>query len=368
MKRMALLFAVAVVGLGVGALAAPLSICSYVSPETNLHSLSLSLSYRYFDDLATAGADVSGGRLGLDYSRLHDSPNIGYTLSGTGEVQLDDFSPTSGLGDVAGTFRYYISPDAPTFAFGGAEASIATGQPQMGLHVSGGLGYGRFSDVTPMAKAFKIEEELLGQSAISKRLGDDALMDIAKAIGSKMYASTQEQVADVVSKIQTASGSTLSPRQVLMVEDLILAAGDARQCGWSVQAGVGYQLVDPYGQPQSFLVTASADAALVPSPDGQALFHATLSGPVNIVAQNTLSVRASYSHAVSETSSLRASYTLLRTQPLDQPAGMSQNASLSFGFVVGGADIGLQVALSKPVDAIAWSVDISVSAGMTFDY
>jgi len=35
---------------------------------------------------------------------------------------------------------------------------------------------------------------------------------------------------------------------------------------------------------------------------------------------------------------------------------------------VGGADIGLQVALSKPVDAIAWSVDISVSAGMTFDY
>jgi len=371
MKRMVLLLVIAVVVLGLGALAAPLSICSYVSPETNLHSLGLSMSYRYFDDLATPGADESGGRLSLGYSRLHEAPDMGYTLSGNAELLLTDFSPTSGLGDVAGTFRYYFSPDAPTFAFGGAEASIAmvqTGQQQPGLHISAGLGYGRFSDVTPMAKAFKIEEELLSQKAIPKRLDDSVLIDLAKAIGSKMYATTQEQVADVVNQIQTASGSTLSPRQVLMVEDLILATGDSRQCGWSVQAGVGYQLIDPYGQPQGFLVTASADAAFVPNPEGQALFHATLSGPVNIMAQNTLSVRASYSHAVSETSSLRASYTLLRTQPLEQPAGLSQSAGLSVGFVVGGADVGLQISLSKPADAAAWSIDVSVSAGITFDY
>ncbi|MCX6095249.1 MAG: hypothetical protein NT125_00750 [Candidatus Bipolaricaulota bacterium] len=367
MKRTVLFLGIIGLALGLGASAAPLSVCSYISPETNLQSLGLSMSYRYYDDWATPGVDASGGRAALDFSRLYDSPDFGYTLTGNAELLLANFLPTSGLGDAAGTFRYYFTQDAPAFGFGGVEASVATGQPQPAVHISAGLGYGRFSDVTPLAKAFKIETELRKANAIRNPLGDSALMGIAKVIGT-VYASTKDQVADVVNQIQVASGVALDPRLVLKVEDLVLATGDERFCGWAVQAGVGYQLVDPYNQPQGFLVTASADAAFVPNPDGQVLFHAGLSGPLNILDQNTLRVRASYDYVLSETSLLRATYTLLQVQPLGQPASTSQIAALLLGFVVGRADMGLQVSLSKPANASAWSIDVSVSAAINFVY
>jgi hypothetical protein len=366
MKRTVLLLVIAGLTLGLGASAAALGICSYVSPETNLTDLGLSLSYHYFDDWATPGVDASSGRAGLDYSHLFDSPDFGFTVVGNAELLLANFVPTSVLADGAGTFRYYFTQDAPAFGFGGVEASVATGQPQPAVHVSAGLGYGRFSDVTPLAKAFKIEAELLKVKAIPQSLGDNALMAIAISIGSH-FATTEEQVADVVKQIQAASGVTLTPRQVLNVEDLVLATGDSRYCGWAVQAGVGYQLLDPYNQPQGFLLTASADAAFVPNPDGQVLFHAGLSGPFNILSQNTLTVRASYDCAMSETSSLRATYTLLRVQPLGLPAGTSQTAALLLAFGVGRADMGLQVSLAKAANASAWSLDISVSASISFD-
>ncbi|MFC2081905.1 hypothetical protein ACFLR0_01840 [Candidatus Bipolaricaulota bacterium] len=367
MKRTVLFLGIISVVLGFGASAAPLTICSYISPETDLESLGLSASYRYFDDWATPGVDSSGGRVGLDYSLLYDSPGFGYTLSGNAELLLANFFPTSGQADAAGTIRYFLVEDVPTFGFGSVEASISTGQPQPAVHISAGLGYGRFNDVTPLAKAFKIEMELLKAGALRMPLRDDVLMGIATAIGSKEYPSVNDQVADVVNQIQAASGVILTPRQILMIEDMVLATGDSRYCGWSVQAGVGYQLVDPYNQSQGFLVTASADAAFVPNPDGQLLFHAGLSGPVNFMDQNTIKVRGSYDYILSETSSLRATYTLLRVQPLGQLASVSQTVAALLGFTVGHADMGLQASLSKSASASAWSLDLSISAVISFD-
>ena len=368
MKRTVLYLAMVGVMLGLAASAAPLTLCSYVSPETNLQSLGLSMSYRYFDDWGIAGVEANGGRAGLYYSRLYDSPDIGYAMDGNVDVLLADFFPTSGMADVAGTFRYYMVPGELTFGFGGVEASLASGQLQPAVHVSAGIGYGRFSDVTPLAKALKIEMELLKAGAIRMPLQDDVLMGMATAIGSQEYASTNDQIADVVDQIQTASGVILTARQVLKVEDLILATGDARRCGWAVQAGAGYQLIDPYGQPHGLLVTASADAAFAPNPDGQMLLHAGLSGPINIFEQNTLRVRGSYNLAISETSSLRMTYSLLSLQQAGQPASMSQTVAALLGFVVGQADMGLQLSLSKAADASAWAMDISLSAAISFDY
>jgi len=368
MKRTVLLAGIIGVVLGFGASAAPLSICSYISPEISLESLGLAVSYRYFDDWATPGVDSSGGRVGLDYSLLHDSLGFGYTLSGNAELLLADFFPTSAQADAAGTIRYFLVEDMPTFGFGSVEASISTGQPQPAVYVSAGLGYGRFNDVTPLAKAFKIEIELLEAGAIPMPLQDDVLMGIATAIGGKEYASTNDQIADVVNQIQTASGVVLTPRQILKIEDMILATGDARYCGWSVQAGAGYQLIDPYSQSQGFLVTASADAAFVPNPEGQLLFHAGLSGPVNFMNQNTIKVRGSYDYILSETSSLRATYTLLRVQPLGQIASTSQTVAALLGFTLGHADMGLQASLSKSASDSDWSLDLSISAAIGFDW
>lgn len=364
MKRALLL--VGIIGLvaGFAASAAPLGLCNYVSQQSDIRHLSLSLSYRYFDDLETTGVDVNGGRAGLDFNQVYDSPDIGFSLAGYGEVTLANSVLTTWLAESSGTFRYYVMQDAPFFGFGGVDATLASGQPQPGVHVSAGVGYGRFTNVTPLAKAFKIGGDLLSSNAIPSRLSDSTLMGIAKIIGTK-YTSTKDQIADIVSQIQAATSVTLDARQVLKIEDIVLATGDERDCGWAVQAGFGYKLIDPSGAGQDFLITASADAAFAPDPAGQFLFRATFSGPFDIVNENALALRASYDYALSATSSLRATYALQRVQPLGDPATMSHAAALTLGFVLGRADMGLQVSFSKAADHPAWTIDISLSAAMS---
>lgn len=103
MRRMALL-GIALLVVGATAMAASINLCDYVSPETSLTDLGLSFSYRYFDDGATVGVDESGGRAALAFSQLYDSPDIGFALTGNGEVLVTGLLPSSGprrrLGDV----------------------------------------------------------------------------------------------------------------------------------------------------------------------------------------------------------------------------------------------------------------------------
>lgn len=365
MRKMGALLGISLCVVGLAALAGPVSLCDYVSPETNLSDLGLSLSYRYFDDGATEGQDESGGRAAIDYSQLYDSPDIGFTIAASGELLLTDFVPAGGLGDASGTLRYYFSGDVPAFGFGGLEASIATGQPQPGVNLRAGVGYGRFSDVTPMAKAFTIQKELLKAQSIAGELAGDTLLGVAELIGQRAeYESVEDLAAAVVTLIQTAAGTTIAPRQVLAIEDVIAATGDELNCGWAVQAGLGYELLDPYGGANDLLLTASADAAFAPDPQSQLACRASFSGPFRILEENTLTARASYARTLSDTSALTATYTLQRVQPLGLEASTSHALTLVLGFVVGQADVGLQVSLSKAPTAPAWTVDVSVSASM----
>ncbi|MGC9529012.1 MAG: hypothetical protein ACP5G2_00060 [Candidatus Bipolaricaulaceae bacterium] len=365
MKRMGVLCALTALFCVSPAGAQSISLCDYVSPETNLSDLGLSLSYRYFDDRSTAEVDESGGRLGLAFSQLYDSPDFGFTLDGSAEVLLAGLSPAGGLADGAGTFRLYLLQDAPVFGFGGLEALVGTGRPQPGINLRAGVGYGRFSDVTPMAKALTIDAELRKAGAISEPLGGETLMSIAQEIGRSIeYASVEELAAEVVSLIQTATGVTLTPRQVLMVEDVILAVGDERRCGLAIEGGLGYQLMDPYGEPQDLLLTVSADAAFAPDPESQLLLRASFSSPFRIMEENVLSLRASYDRTLSETSTLLATYSLQRIKPLGGGAGISHAARITVNFTVGNANTGVQFSLSKATDVPAWTVELSVSATM----
>ena len=365
MKRMMVVGLLGCLLVGVLAVAAPLSLCDYHTPETSLSDMNLSFNYRYFDDPATEGVDVSSGRVSLGYNQLYDSSDIGFTLVGIGEVALTDFSVTGGLGQGAGTLRYYLIEDMPFFGFGGVAGSLAMGQPQPGLALSAGLGYGRFNDVTPLAKAFKIQQDLIALEAITDRLPDEVLMAIATEIGRQIeYAELKDLVAAIETLIEDASGATLNARALLSIEDEILATGDEKHCGWSVQGGIGYEIVDPFGGEQDILLTLSADAAFAPEPGSQLLFHASFFGPFNITEENTLTATASYDYALSEDTTVIANYNLQRVQPLAQDAVDSQSASLAIAFNLSGANVSLQLALTKGVGAVDWSKEITISATM----
>jgi hypothetical protein len=363
-RRFAMAMAALLIADVVGA-AGALKLCDYRSPQTDLTSLWLSANYRYFDSPTTPGVDVNAGRAVVSFNKLYDSPNLGYTLAGVGDLGLVNL----GLSDVAtqasGTLRYYIAEQEPYFGFAGFEGGYAAGQPLPGLRMSVGAGYGRFSNVTPLAKAFRIQSILLERKAISTALPDDTILAVGKEIGRRIeYADVKDLVATVVRLLEGASGTKLDARTILMVEDEILATGRERYCGWAVQAGLGYEVVDPYDGPRDLVVTAAADAAYAPEPGSQLLLRAAAAGPFDILNQHTLTVTASYERVLDEISSFQGSIALQRVKPVDADAVDSISSTFQISFLVGGANIGISLSFGKVANATEWSKDLSISLAL----
>ncbi len=340
-----------------------ISLCDYHSLVTALTDVGLSLGYRYFDDGATSGVDVNGGRIAVDYDQVFDSADMGFSLSGLAEFTLDRFIPTGWFGQGAGTFRFYQAPDSSFFAFGGTEGTLSP--DVIGLEIRTGIGYGRFTDVTPLAKAMEIDEALLGQKAITERLPSDVMMAIASTIGKGAeYATVEDLVAEIETLIEGASGINLDAHALLTIEEIVLMTGDDRKCGWAVQGGIGYELIDPFGGERDVVLACSADAALASTTKDQMVLHASFSGPFNILNENAITATLVYEYELSQDGSLVVNYAFQRAKPADAAASISHAASIGLGFDIGGADLGLQVSLTKEAADPAWSIDVSISATM----
>lgn len=361
MRRCAVvLVAWGVVGLlvfhGVG-----ISLCDYVSPTTSLSRMRLSFTYRYFDDGLTEGVDVSAGRSRLDYSSLYDSANLGYSLSAVGELTLSQLRISGGTARSSGTLRYYFGEDEPFFAFAGLSLGLDPTRPSPSLDVTTGLGYGRFTDVTPLAKAMRIESTLLARGALPVSLPDKTLKTMAKEIGRRVeYPTIDDLVQVLVSAIQEAANVRLDARAVLAVEDQVLATGDERHCGWAVQGGLSYEVLDPREGPRDILLSLTGAGALPPTPESQILFELGLTGPVNIVEKHTATLSASYEYAAGALDVNGALRLRREKEPGEAPEDTA-SVSVEVAFPVGGANVALQFAVVKPAAAPRASVDFSVS-------
>jgi len=365
MRKWIVVLGVVVVAVAVGVQGWGITVCEYRSPKTSLTDAKLSFGYRYYDDANTAEIDVSSGRLAIDYDQLFDSPNYGFSLDGAAELTLVDMFPAGWLGQGSATFRYYPIEEALLFAFGGLETSMATGRPRPGVDVRVGVGIGRFSDVTPLAKMITIQKKLIDLGAIADPLADDILLAAAKAIGRRVeYETLKDLVADIEALIEGAAGVDLDARALLTIEEIILATGDERRCGWALQAGIGYELIDPYGGAQNIVVGGSADAAFAFGPDDQFRFHASFSGPFAIMNENTLTASVKYEYMLAEDSTLLVDYALQRVKPDGQPATSTHSAGLALGFDIAGIDIMIQASFTKDTGDPGWSTDISISAAM----
>ncbi len=365
---------VMVVGVALSAwgAAGAVALCDYRPPETSLTSLWLSGTYRYFEDPATPGVDVNAGRAGLSLNRIFDSPGFGYTLTGLGELGFAGASLSGISAQGAGTARYYFLSGEPYFGFAGLAGNYATGQLQPGLTASVGVGYGRFADVTPLAKAFRIEKLLLARNVIAQALPDDVLLAVGREIGRWAEYSAgktpseaaKDLAAAVVTLIQRATRATVDPRTVLAIEDVILATGAERYCGWAVQAGLGYELLDPDGGTRDMVLSFAADAAFAPTPEAQLLLRATAVGPFDIANEHTLSFTASYEQELGPTAALEGKLLFQRRKAPGQDPVDSVAASTQVAFTWGKAQIGIGLVLARAAGAPGWSVDVSLSLTM----
>lgn len=344
---------------------ANLSLCDYVSPETSLSHMSLSFAYRYYEGAFGTDTDVNAGKLRLDYGNLWDTRDFGYTLEAFGELSLQNLRIASGLGDALGTLRFYLEGERPVFAFGGAHLYMETGDASPGLQVNVGLGYGRFSDVTPLAKAMRIQKMLISRGTLKSALPESVLMAMAKEIGRRAeYATVADLVDALVKEVQNAAGVLLDPRAVLAVEDQVLVAGARRYCGWAAQIGIGYTVADPLDGPRDFLVTGEFDMALAPEEASQILFRARLSGPIDIFNTHRLGLTVSYENVLGPVSVFNARLSATRVQVAGAGARTSLSASLGWSVTVGMTALSLQLTLAYPAGAIRISKDISISVVM----
>lgn len=353
-----------VVLLGTVASASPINLCEYQAPKTRLSNLGVTFSYHYYDDPAFPDAKINAGRMSLCYSQIYSAPAMGFSLSGSGALETVDLELRQADLLLSGTYRYYVGADA-LFAFGGFETVLGTAYTQPGLEGRAGLGYGRFTDVTPLAKAMLIEEDLLEARAIRVFLPDATLLAIAQEIGRRAeYATLSDLVAKVAELIEVQTGVTLDARALLGIEDRILEQGRERFCGGAIQVGLGYELLDPIGEQLDFLVTASADWGIAPEPGSQLLARGAISAPLPLGSAHTRSLSATYDYQLNEMASFRVEYSLWQVRPMGLVPADRQSAAFTLNTLLGGWNMGFQLSLRKLAPATEWTKEFILSASL----
>lgn len=318
MSKRVLVMAFLIVLVSAGmALAIPL--CSYTPAESRYSSLTASLNFRYFDDQYRDNrSNVSSGTLTLGYTGLFESADSGYDSKVDAKVSYNDGALAySAVG--SGSYRMYLDP-GDLFAFGSAVLHLSSGYASPGLNVVSGTGYGRFRDVTPLAKAIKISDTLLEMGSISAALDDETLLAIAQEIGKRAeYPDIKDLVQKVVELINatglvTAEGGALGPVEALRIEEIIREVGDLRLCGWDVRGGIGYEVLNPYGEPRNLLKFAGINYAIAPDVHSEFLARLDFTSPLMGFASYTLTVTADYAYRINPKLTFAASHTFLRTK------------------------------------------------------
>jgi len=256
------------------------SLCEFEMPESTIAMASASFSYRHYDDGRTPEVDSSTGRFTGRFERLHDAPSLGYTFWVNTQLDVDTWIATSWLTSGSISYRYYVSDELPLFVYAGVRVDAATGQLQPGCELRSGVGIGRFRDVTPLAKTFRIIEAISCSGGVRRALSSRAMIRIAEEVARPAeYESFEEYVAGVAELIGNSIGSPLDSAGVLIVRSELEEEAIGRYCGAILQGGVGYELIDPYAGPQDVLYVLSGDV-------GRALtrpihsFDAVCRGPV----------------------------------------------------------------------------------------
>lgn len=347
---------IAVTGFSVG-------LCEYTSPTTALLTGKVSFFYQHEEDPATPGVDLSGGWLSFDTRRQYDSAAQGFTVEGGGQLRFQNLGLVQASLGVSGAVRQYLATPLPLFTFGGGEATLDTAFLQPRVEARAGLGYGRFYNVTPLAKADEIRERLLEATDLPRGLTDEETKGVANEIGRWVEGEPlAERAAAVVAFIEARLGRKLGPAVVLMIEQILAAPRRERYCGWTVQAGLAHELADPKGGPRDFLFSVALDAAVAPERNSQLLFRARIAGPYWITEQHTLTLDATFERQIDDEVSFAARYSLFQDKPLGQlPAGR-QSASFQLELALGWVGITVQMEFSKLAEAPAWKQSITIAA------
>ena len=192
--------------LAVGVQAAT-SLCEYQSPLTNLSNLTLNFAYQFHNDpYGLETNDVSQGQFGVNYVRLYDSPEYGFDVALQNDMMIsaEDLSTYTITADM--NYKRYFAAERDVFAFAGSSVRSSSSFLKLGLSFSLGVGSGRFTDVTPLAKATRIVDFLVERGSLSDYLHPVDLKILALEIGSEAVYDSLVELLEVVQEVIENSG------------------------------------------------------------------------------------------------------------------------------------------------------------------
>ncbi len=283
-------------------------VCDYVAPENRLTVLTLSGDYRYFEDRYLNDAEnLNVGRLALEGLAWVERPGWSYNLDASVQAVFQDGEIALGAGvEGDGSARKYLTEKV--FAFGGIDTFGLGLLPDTGLtlNVLGGLGIGRFVNVTPLAQALQAAEALVELGTLAEVPSEDVLQRVAEAIGRERELGP----AGVLEEIEAALGVQLDVAAVLALQD-VLRSEATRFCGWDATVAVGYELVDPTGANNAVL-RLRANYATALDAASQLLARARWQAALPYTGAYLLRATVSYDRTLSPTADLTATYAYSR--------------------------------------------------------
>lgn len=341
-------------------------LCGYTPPFSEFQDLKISGNYRYYNDpFADNRSNDSSGNLRAVYARFFDAPTFGISQQATVRLDLNRGVFNYQV-DAALNLRGYL-PQTNFFGFTGVEGRSAAALPVPSLKVSLGGGYGRFKDVTPLSKALKIQERLLGLKVIAGSLPPAVVFEIADAIGRRREFPEISSLVQRIEEIIEASGfgpqgQQLGAVALLRIEEILNETADEKLCGWEVRLGLGYELLDPQDSTRDLLALASFDYALAPAPRSQFSSNLRLSSAFPIFDDYVLLAKINYIFRFTERIDTQATYSFIRTKPKAHAALDLQWLDLRVTFQVqANLNFALQLELSWANDFEEWAQSLTLT-------
>ncbi len=365
MKKIAV-FVLLVFLSGMGLIAIPL--CDYYYPglKTDISSLEMDFSLGYHNDAESTNG-VGSGELNVDYTRFFDSRNFGFDLSARSDINLNPSSFSMATG---GNIKYFLSSNRPFFGFAGIDGRISSSYQRIGLEIKAGLGYGRFVDVTALAKAMRITADLLEREIISENLTEAEITSIAYEISNlplTYHNSTTELVGviqEIIERTSLIKNWGMEKEDVQRITSIIEDETSVRYCGGDIKLGLGYEISDPLGESNDFLIAASLNYAFTATPWIQFLAQASISGPYDILQNRRIELALDYDRLLFEKFKISSSYSFAQ----EASKGVSLNAHcVSLRFIWALTEktrltLGMRFSYEQPDNQ--WSTDIGLFVGV----
>jgi len=338
-------------------------LCTFEMPESVIQFADMSFAYRYFDDGRTPGVELNGGWIAARLDSLYDSPDLGSTMWVDTRLDLKDGAAASWITSGSASYRYYFAQDLPLFAYAGVRVDASTAFAQPGAEIRSGLGLGRFRDVTPLAKAYRIVYALYREGAMARPLRSESMIRVAEEISRiDEYESFEVYAASIAELLASLAQREFGSSAILTIREELEDDSSNRFCGAILQGGVGYELVDPYREAEDVVFVLSGDVGRALTADSQIRLRLSWSGASdNFLGENTSLLELTYDAETPGSDEVKAGYSIQRLSGNESAPTTSQRATIEYALDVGRADLSIGLDFSRESIDLDWTIDFTVS-------